>query len=113
MKKKFKKTHKRKENKLRLLYIELNNWDSYESQNLNDFVKQLVDDKDVQVNYNWSVYDQAMFFFITTTYEFIKNNNLKEALKHKYNKYNYFTKKYYPKYDLTKINTDDNGEYID
>lgn len=113
MKKKYKKTHNRTKNKLRLLYIELNNWDSYESQKLNDFVKQLIDNEDVKVNYNWSVYDQAIFFFITTTFNFIKEHKLEEALKHEYKCNNFFKKRYYPKYDLSKINTDDNGEYID
>ena len=113
MKKKIKKTHTRKEDKLRLLYIELNDWDSYKTQTLNDFVKQLIDDEDVNVNYNWSVYDQAMFFFITTTFKFIKENHLEEALKHQYKSHKFFKKSYYPKYDLSKINTDDNGEYID
>ena len=75
--------------------------------------EKLVNDDNVNVNYNWSVYDQAIFFFITTTYEFIKENHLEEALKHQYKNNKFFKKSYYPKYDLTKINTDDNGEYID
>lgn len=93
--------------------IELNNWDKYKTKELNDFVENLVNDDNVNVNYNWSVYDQAIFFFITTTYEFIKENHLEEALKHEYKDSNFFKKRYYPKFDLSKINTDDNGEYVD
>ena len=115
MKNKVKKTHRRKQNKVRYVYLELTNWLTYETKELNDFVDKLYNDtEDINVNYNWSIYDCAMMFFITTTRDFIIKNNLQEAFKHTYhNKISYYGKKYYPKYDLTKINTKDNGMYIE
>ena len=115
MKNKIIKTHRRKQNKDRYVYIELTNWVTYDTEELNNFVNKLYNDEgDINVNYNWTMYDYAMIFFVTTTREFIINNNLQEAFKHTYhNKISYYDKKYYPKYDLTKINTKDNGMYLD
>ena len=115
MKKRKTKNHVRKQNKVRYVYLELNNWVEYDTKELNDFVDNLVKEEETaKVNYNWTIYDCAMIFFITTTRDFILKNNLQEAFKHTYhNRISFYNKKYYPKYDLTKINTNDNGLYLE
>ncbi len=96
----------------KIIHIELNNWDRYKTKELNEFIIQMVDDKDfdqkVHFNYVMTDYDMAVFYLITTTEEYIRELGIEEALEEIIDdgSYHLFSIEMYPEYDESVFGTD-------
>lgn len=95
-----------------IVYFSVNNWFGYNDPALDRFVDDLVNDLDLEVseigvNYSWEVVDMAAMFYVTTTIDWLTENNLLSALKFSQEKTEEF-----PEYDPDKIGTSENRKYI-
>lgn len=91
----------------KLVYITLDNWNTYRySDKVKDFFSKL-ENGDVDVNCNILCYDMAFIYYFTTTEDYIKDNKL-DFLK------NYIIEKtnFHPEYDLSKIGTKNNYIFL-